>query len=359
MESGRLLRVLSEFVAEVAANNVQSALAGLVAAFQASVNSPSNPNLDQQFRTALDALNGHLENCPSNGWPPSMQAILAQTGLASATGRGLRERVHRVFTEDFASRSSALAKLNEIAADVQKKITEATQAVQNLSALGAKVPAPSADEAEVAFVLPNSIDVSNLELIQRELKIIDQLLRTISELTGDGGGSARVEEISKGSFVVVVLASLPTALVLLKVVDGILGIWQRVIDLKLKLKELEQLQVPQSTLDDLQGHIDGRLTQGVQTLAKEIVGESKTVEEGRRNELEIKLRISAKQLAARIDTGATVEVSVLIEKSNSGEPEKDALRKDIATRGAALMRDTPRLEKPVLPISLDTDAGGE
>ncbi len=65
-----------------------------------------------------------------------------------------------------------------------------------------------------------------------------------------------------------------------------------------------------------------------------------------------------KGLAARIDSGETVEIAVvtrIAEVANEAtetEQEQAQLRQDLAARGA-LMRDLPQLEKPMLALPLD------
>jgi len=356
MDAGRLFQVLSDFIAEAAAISLPASLSALVTAVQASINSP-NANTDQQFRVALSNLYEMLEKCPSNSWPPSKKALLEQAGLATVTGRGLRQRIAAVLSSDMVMKSTALAELGTISNEVQQKITQATQSVQTLGALNVKAELPPPEQAEVTFLLPSTIDTSSLEKVQQELKFIDQLLRTLSEINGEGTGSTRVQEISKGSLIVVATAAYATARALLNLVDRAVEGWQRVIDLKRQQSELEASKVPQPVLDGLKEYIDGHLTREAAIIAAEFVKAGKVTDEGRRNELETKLKISTKLLAARIDVGAKIEAAVSFAPASQSEPlnaQQEALKQEIAQRGA-MMRETPQLEKPVLSLSLDND----
>jgi hypothetical protein len=349
VDAGRLLEVLADFAAEVAAQGIPAALQAVVSTFQQAI---SNPAVEGQFKDALSRLFEILEKCPSNSWPPSKRLILESSGLSQLTGRVLRQRLNASLTKDAVLRAPVQNDLNAALQELQRRSTEAAQAVSILQSAGVRPHRAPEDKAEIGFLLPDTIDTKSIDAIEKELKNIDLLLRALGELHGETVASSEVIDLSAGSLAVFVGAGYAVARALLDLVERVLNIWQKVIDLKRQQRALEASQVPESILRDLKEHIDGRVSIEAAKIAKEAVAQS-SIAEARKNELENQLRFCIKVLAARIDRGAKVEATVLIEKT-AGAADADEQKQVIAAKGA-LMNDTPQLEQPVLALTLDTD----
>lgn len=357
MELSRLVRVLSGFTKELNEKQIPQLLQAVVGSLTAAIQT-SNSNTDGAFKAAVANLFAQLDGCPSNLWPPSLQNVLRTTGLDQATGAGLRNRIVQILTGDMVTKSGAVAALTTVVTDVTTKNTQAVQSVQHLAGLNIKTPEPPPDDAEVTFVVPSTVFSSNIKDVQRELKLIDQLLQTLAEIIGEQAGSTRVEEISTGSLIVVALAKLKTAKSLLDVVTGIIGIWKRIVGLKNTLSQLSEAKVPKEVLQPVEQHIEAQLSQGIEDLSVEVFQKTTITDTGRINELKTQFKISVKGLAARIDSGETVEIAIvtrIAEAANEAsaiDQEEAQLRQDLATRGA-LMRDLPQLEKPMLALPLE------
>jgi outer membrane lipopolysaccharide assembly protein LptE/RlpB len=358
MELSRLVRVLKGFAQELNERQIPQLLTAVVNSLTTAVQA-SNPTHDAAFKTSVSNLLTQLDGCPSNLWPPSLQNVLRETGLDRATGVGLRHRVLEILVGDMVTKSEAVGMLNTVVTDVAAKSTQAVQSTQNLAALNIKTPAPPQDDAEVTFLVPSAVFSSNIKDVQRELKLIDQLMQTLAEINGEEAGSTRVEEISKGSLIVVALAKLKTAKSLLDVVTGIIGIWKRIVNLKKTLSQFLESNVPKEVLQPIEQHIDAQLSQGIDELSVEIFQKTTITDAGRVNELKTQFKISAKNLAARIDSGGTVEITVVTRiadaanEATAENQEETQLRRDIHSRGA-LMRDLPQLEKPMLALPLES-----
>jgi hypothetical protein len=357
MELSRLVRVLSGFTKELNEKQIPQLLQAVVGSLTAAIQT-SNSNTDGAFKAAVANLFAQLDGCPSNLWPPSLQNVLRTTGLDQATGAGLRNRIVQILTGDMVTKSGAVAALTTVVTDVTTKNTQAVQSVQHLAGLNIKTPEPPPDDAEVTFVVPSTVFSSNIKDVQRELKLIDQLLQTLAEIIGEQAGSTRVEEISTGSLIVVALAKLKTAKSLLDVVTGIIGIWKRIVGLKNTLSQLSEAKVPKEVLQPVEQHIEAQLSQGIEDLSVEVFQKTTITDTGRINELKTQFKISVRGLAARIDSGETVEIAIvtrIAEAANEAsaiDQEEAQLRQDLATRGA-LMRDLPQLEKPMLALPLE------
>jgi hypothetical protein len=357
MDAGRLLQVVAEFVAEVTSIKLQETLSAVASSLQQSMQVPNQPTHEQNFKDGLSRLRDALNKCQSNSWTPSKRLILEQAGLATATGVGLGEKIAAILTRGSVIRQPILNELHALVQEVQQKIAQATQATSALAQLGVKPARPPAGMAEIGFLLPDAIHTESIEDIGRELKVIDQILRTLAELHGEAVASAVISDINRGSLEVFAVAPYLIARALLDLAERVLNIWQRIIDLRRQQAELEKNQVPAGVLEVLKAHIDERLTNESAALAHEIVSGTTIQDEGRKNELETQLKYAIKNLAARIDRGAKVEASVLLEasKERSGEPNEEAdIQRDIATRGA-LMAATPQLERPILALTLESE----
>lgn len=351
MDASRLLQVLTDFVAEVNSIQLAQALGSLASNLQQSVQAPNQPSHEQQFKDGLSKLFDGLENCPSNFWTPTRRLILQNAGLADVTGLGLREKITKILTQASVLRQPILSELQRLVQEVQRKINEATQTATTLPQLGVKPAIPPSDKAEIGFLLPDAIDTARINGIERELRAIDRIIKTVAELNDEAVGSSEVVEINRGSLTVFVIASYATTRAILDIVERVLNIWQRIIDLKGQQTQLEKNGVPQEIVDVLKAHIDDRLTTESSALAREMIAQSKVEDQGRRNELEIQMRIAIKTLAVRVDHGAKIEASVALEPSRGQNQE---LSQEISKRGS-MMSSTPQLEKPILALSLEAE----
>lgn len=364
MDAERLYDVVSQFSAEMKELDVRGKLGAMVQALEQMIGSPNASN-DQAFKAALDTLYVALESAPSNDWVPSKRKLLEAAGLAEITGRGLRNKIERIFTEQGLARQMALELLRTLTGVEKKRLGEADQTIAALQSMGIQAPSIPEGEAEVAFILPNSIDTATISTVEKELNHIDKLLRLLAEVYGEPVGSARVLSLNKGSLEVFVVAGYLVAKGLLELVDRVLNIWQRVIELKKHQRENERLNVPANIREQIEQYINSHMSDGAAELAEQIIARSPVQDQGRKNELRNQLVFEIKVLARHIDMGARVEVSVPQLEVNGqtaetsaadGEEikprqptERELIRAELARRGS-LMRQTPQLEQPVLAL---------
>jgi uncharacterized protein YoxC len=274
MEVQRLQSVLASFLLEIVELGIQGHLNALVGALQQS-QAGNNPSAEQTFREGLQSIFNALDKSPSNSWPPSKKLLLETLGLTRLTGKGLRARIHSLLTADVVLKTAALNELNSLVTELTKKVQESNQTVEGLKSFGLVPPTPAEDdEAEIAFSLPNSIDTSNLNAVETELKYIDLLLKGIAEVNGESIGSAKIREISSGSLLVTLLASFKSAKTVIDVVSKVLEVLKQIRDLKDHLKKSEELKLPQTALDSIAQLIDGRLKQGADEISAELIQNS-------------------------------------------------------------------------------------
>lgn len=96
-----------------------------------------------------------------------------------------------------------------------------------------------------------------------------------------------------------------------RAVNEILGVYKNILDIREARQRLKDSGVPDEALAGVDGHANEAMAERNEQLAQELVEElplSSSVDEGRKNELTIELRLSLNALANRLDKGYEIDV---------------------------------------------------
>ena len=89
--------------------------------------------------------------------------------------------------------------------------------------------------------------------------------------------------------------------------NDVLDAYQKLLNIKRMRTEMAA-EVPEERLSSIDEYANLVMTQELTRAATKLVAQSKALDEGRRNELEIAVRVSLNKIANRVDAGYTIDI---------------------------------------------------
>lgn len=129
-------------------------------------------------------------------------------------------------------------------------------------------------------------------------------------MTGSRSGIP-VGSISSSAFGLELLAIPAFAFGVARAVNEILGVYKNILEIREARQKLKDSGVPDEALAGVDGHANDAMAQRNEELAQELVDElpvAPSIDDGRRNELAIEIRLSLNAIANRLDKGYEIDV---------------------------------------------------
>jgi len=297
----------------------------LLTGLQGLANQPSDAASQQQISEARTALR-LLVNAPSNSWPVSDRQVAEDLGVADLMGEPLMERVEAVLSVNEMTPAVAAAEIEPIAEDLRQATMQLDALVGALDYFDISRD-ESAPEAEIIFTIPRSAVHQDLRELGDEFAELSRILAPFQEIVTGTRSGIPVESISSSAFGLELLAIPAFAYGVARAVNEILTVYKNILEIREARNRLKESGVP----DDALAQVDDHANQAMQTrndaLASELLAElpvAESLDEGRRNELVIELRLSLNAIANRIDKGYEIDVRAPEpEDAPEGEEEAD------------------------------------
>jgi hypothetical protein len=142
-----------------------------------------------------------------------------------------------------------------------------------------------------------------------ELEELDKLLGVFSELATGTREGFGIRTISSSDLSVYLDAVPPIAACVALTVERIIALYKGLLEIRKLHGDLAKAGVPPERLKGVEEHANGLMQEGIDAEAKKIVDTCHAdVDEHRRQELAIELRICMNKLANRIDRGFNISV---------------------------------------------------
>lgn len=358
MRAEKLHAVAYDVFLEYRSLDIPGKLSGAVTALRtlvAPVTAAQVDELTEHLRFAFDlahsALAEALEASPSNGLVPSRLKILEEIGGNEWTGLRLLGRVDRVLTKHGLQTETALAELELLKEGFDTFHESLNVLVTSMGRLGIGRDKLPADKAEFGAILPLEIGDASLDDVQREIQLLDRHLRVFTELTGETPASPEIRSVGSDSLELFVLIGMPTAWMLATVIEKITVIYNNVLDIRLKHRELSDRDFyPELKEAQVKDYVDRQ----IDLLREEVKQVYRGEDEGRANELNTALGLSLRYLADRVDRGGSFEINVLAPASEVPGIGPDipgfTTFTDMKSRGESMVT-LDRQPEPILPIT--------
>jgi hypothetical protein len=361
----RLHAIVVALRSEVEETAYPEHLQGLVNGLRAAVDTPNNPEPQNQISSARQELQRVLSDAPSNDFSPAWHQHLEEMGVVDLLGEPLLQEIESILSANEITPSAAGDELQQISERVQALVNALGEADRSLSFFRIGSEDLSPGEFEIGFMIPRKEVDNGLEELGKEFTELKQIIGPFSELAGENRPEVEVRSISSSDFQVFLMAAGPVAASFAYALDKLTSSYERIVHIRLMNRELaEKDKVPDEYLNPLSTYASGLVEADIEQIVEEVISRSKLVDEGRVNEIRTDLKRQLRRLAERIDHGYNVEVraGALPEPDEEDEgaevldpATKESLKTVLeAQRGIQYMNATG---KPLL--SLDAPAEGE
>jgi len=336
MNAERLHAIATAVLEDFSQCGLPQLLSQLRDQLQNQVNQPQQPSHQQQVSNLRQQLTEKLRDAASNDFSPAWVQNLDEIGLGNLVGSRLLEQIDEIFMRNQITPSVAHQEIAKLAQAVEQSNSALSNLTSALTQLNVGVEELSPGTAELGVLVPRQAVSNRLDRFSAELGRLNQTFGTFAELsTGSRPGFA-LRTISSSDLTVFLNLHPEIAACTSIVVERIIALYKKLLEIRLLRKQLADQGVSDSSLQGVDSHANEHMANGITKLTDELFEKhGERHEEGRRNELRTDVTNALNQIANRIDRGYHIDIRVgPLEELTSEESETDeraALRDAIKT----------------------------
>lgn len=356
MNAERLHATALAVRADLEATNVPALLSQLAAALRESVESPADPDSQQQAASSREQLIAALTSARANDFSDAWRLSLEELGVWGLLGVNLRDRIEEIFQRNEITLAAAATEIEDLNVQLGGLVERLDQLIAGLA--GFQIGAEELDqgEFEVGFLIPRAAVDNELEELGREFVALDSILGPFMELAGEGRPDLEIRSIASSDFQIYLVAAPGIALTLAKVIESLLSSYEKIRNIRAAAFNLQDVDsVPDEAIEPLVAHANERMSIDIDAFAQELVAEvADRLPAGREHELRIEVNRSLRRLARRIDEGYSIEVRAFTpteeEDEEAAAPDAVADTARAITARQPYMRRMNLTGKPILEL---------
>lgn len=312
-------------------HQISQTLQTIITGIQDHINEPARENL-QLITQGLDQLKSNIEGSRLVRVPQTWMPIIETVGLRDCVGLMLHTRVKEI-----------IAASQPLVNEAQEEITKIKQVIDNALAAIAQIhtgfemihiqkEALEPGTAELSVLLPRDMFDDGWDHFLKEGQLIDRLVKTASDIATSHAETAKIRQISSSDLTLFLIATPPTVLFVVKVVNMILEAYERVLKIRKAKAEAEAAEMPTKVLREFEKEANKTITNAINAFLEKV---KKTELKGRtaadRNTLLSHMKDIAERIAMRIDRGMRIEgAAEPPERKETGEGEEAPAEPDEA-----------------------------
>jgi len=336
MNAERLHLIAKTIKVELDGTRSTDLMQELITALDKVIKQQNEPN-EQELSQKLDQIHTALRGVNSDTFSPAWRQILDEIGGAYLLGRELKDKLEEVFSRHQITQAGALEELQPIAEDLKSFKTAIDKLVNAFGAIGIGEEKLEPGECEFGYMIPRDYINNNLVEFSEELKEVNFILKTISEVASGEIQEVEIRTISS-SDLLIYLKIIPAAATFIAIAaERIIQAYKNLLDIKIRRIELKELGLPDESLGGVDSYANEFMEDAIKRIAEEIFEQYNKVEDpSRKNELLVAIIIVLNKIANRIDQGFNIEVRAEPlpppeedEEEGSIEPADAAMREQI------------------------------
>lgn len=175
---------------------------------------------------------------------------------------------------------------------------------------------------EVGVLIPREAVSNELKPFGKELLQLNKILVPFLELGTGERPDYEIRSISSSEFQLFLEAAGPAAACIAIAVERVVALYKQLLEIRIARKKLKEAGVSEKDLHGISTHADKHMETGIEKIAKEVLSEfGKHLDDGRKNELSVELKVSLTGIARRIDRGYNIEVRAGLPPPDEQEAE--------------------------------------
>jgi hypothetical protein len=368
MNAERLHALVDRIDTELQQTKAVDNLIALSNALQSVVNQ-STAQSQQQLASALSSFRSDMAASDIENWSPAWIESLNEIGFSDFLGTRLLQRVDRIIATNAITPAVAKQQADEI----RTSLENLRRAVSNLQdafstfGIGAETLEPG--ECEVGFLIPRRTVDNELFHFASELKEIDFILRTITEIATGDVEATKIRTISSTDFLILLAEHSAQAALLAAVVERLIAGYKKILEIR-KLHGELSLLVGKKALKEVEKQAEATMVETIKSAVDQAIKSYPKKDAGRKNELKNALESALRKLADRIDRGVNIEIRIepLLSPSDEERPakgEEGAVAKQHAEHRRIIEKAAKHLEflhregPPILHLDQGKEANGK
>ncbi|MFN9690790.1 MAG: hypothetical protein ACK551_01650 [Vampirovibrionales bacterium] len=355
MNIERLYLVTDTLKKEIISSQIESHLTTIINALSNHISQPNKAYLDQVSQ-GLDSLKNALEKSYLNELPKTWTKVISEIGANDFVGMALYENVRSSVISNERLPNEGLSDIQALDQRLKDFVNAADQLQSSMQKLGISYESLEEGEVELSVVLPREIFSNELKGFTEEAKLIDNLIRTASEIATGSPENAKIKQLETSDPTIILTAGAGSVLLVLQCVHSVQDIFKNVQEIRLAKAQAEKAELEVSIIKKIDEQATKKIEAHIKAFAKEQT--KSTRDEGRKNELEILLVKRMRQLAARMDRGMKIEGAVGV--SEDSEDDESNQTKESQTLQSIQqlseeIRYFPTQVEPILSLPLNED----
>ena len=309
MNSSRLYHFVLFLLREEERLALQTKLSEFQSSLDALVSAPQDPNHQTQVSNGLAALQAAFSTMET-ALTPAQVAAIEEIGGRDYFGLGLVRKIRALMSENPMTPTVARDGVAKLSAAREVYINALKSTHTSLKSLGVRPDDLQPDTAEIGFLLPRSLFSNRLDLLVKELRDIELIIRQFSEVVTGGIEEITVRQISTSDPIFFFGINPLTIGAIGASITWMLNTWQQALEIKKKYNELKDLGMDEDILGRIEGTLKKKVEDSIKERAAELVKQCRS-DDGRKRELEAGLKWAMQALMARVERGMVVEVRFL------------------------------------------------
>ncbi len=353
MNASRLMDALEILIHNEDTYRIQDILNELQSHLVNLVNAPQESSHQNQFSDSLKKLNSTL-NQMGNGFDPAQISLFKDIGAIQFFSADIPNSISQYAQEN----PITPAVVRDFVADIIDKRNSYIDRIKNLRnnlvAIGVQSVELEPGSAEIGFVLPRDLFDGQLQLLIKQLGVVNSLIRGFSEFTTGSVQPIAVRQISSSDPLFFFCLDVRIIATIGAAVTWALHTWKQVEEIR-EIRERSS-EIPSFTDSDLKV-FDDRIEEVIEAAIKEKVSEihKESQERTTRTSPEQQTHITwaLRTLLALVERGLKVEIRALPSSNRENEsdidPEIESAFEQISENGPELI--FPEIEgRPVLDL---------
>jgi hypothetical protein len=279
-----------------------TALTNLVAQPQAPAHQTAVANsintLEESFRDFENALT------------PAQHSVLNEIGATAYFSASVVTTIRNSMAQNPLTPTVVQQSVNKIISQRVAYIEALKSAESSLTTLGVSSDDLAAGEAEIGFLIPRELFSNRLDLLVKELRDVELIIRQFSEVVVGSVEEVSVKQISTSNPIFFFGLDPTTVAAIAASITWMLNTWKQALEIKKKYNDLKELGLDEDVLGKIEANVKKKVEQSIKERAGELIREYRG-DGGRKSELETGLKWAMQALMARVERGLIIEVRSL------------------------------------------------
>lgn len=342
--------------------NVRQHISTIMQGLNNQISQPNPAHLEQVSKE-LKALKSSIAESHLIRIPQTWNSVIEDIDMADLIGFGIYDQVNNSIKESQPLLTDAVKNIQLLLTRIKKIENAFEQLNTSFETLGIEGNLLEEGEAELSVLLPREIFSNDFEKFLNEGKIVDRLVKTISEIEVGKPEVATVKQLSTSDPLILLGLSAVTLLPILKCIETIIDIYQKIQNIRKAKEQAIVAELSRSVIAAIEKEEKNTITLEIKKFCESFVTKQKVKDNGRRQELLTMLEKTLTQLSARIDRGMRIEgnaeENLIVEEDEDEDEarERESLNATInkIIESSEKIRYFEPAKSPILELEIDEE----